>query len=61
MHADALPIEIDREAEHEVLELKGHRESNGKVKYLTSFVGYDSSEDMWLTELSLEHANKLLL
>ena len=31
VHADVLPIEIDREAEYEVSGIKGHREYNGKV------------------------------
>ena len=51
VHADVPPIEIDGEAENEVGEIKGHRVRNGKVQYLTSFAGFDSSEDMWLTEL----------
>ena len=60
VHADVLPIEIDREAEYEVAGIKGHREWNDELWYLTLFVGYDSSEDMWLSELQLEHADKLL-
>ena len=31
VHADMLPIEIDGEAEYEVLGIKGHRECNGEV------------------------------
>ena len=45
------PIEIDGEAEYEVAAIKGHRVRNGEIQYLTSFTGYDSSEDMWLSEL----------
>ena len=45
------PIEIDGEAEYEVDAIKGHRVRNGEIQYLTSFTGYDSSEDMWLSEL----------
>ena len=45
------PIEIDGEAEYEVSGIKGHREGNGELYYLTSFVGYDSREDLWLTKL----------
>ena len=51
VYADVPPIEIDGEAEYTVPGIKGHREQNDKLKYLTSFVGYDSIEDMWLTEL----------
>ena len=60
VHADVPPIEICGEAEYEVLGIKGHRECNGKVLYLISIMGYDISEDVWLTELQLEHADKLL-
>ena len=49
VHADVPPIEIDGEAEYEVAEIKGHRERQGEIQYLTSFVGFDSSEDMWLS------------
>ena len=45
------PIKIDGEVEYEVAAIKGHRERNGELKYLTSFAGYNSSEDMWLSEL----------
>ena len=51
VHADMPPIEIDGEAEYEVSGIKGYREQNAELHYLTSFVSYDSSEDMWLTEL----------
>ena len=59
-HADVPPIDIDREAEYKVGETKGHHMRNGEVQYLTLFTGFDSSEDMWLTELQLEYADKLL-
>ena len=29
------------------------------MQYLVSFVGYDASEDMWLAESQLEHAQEL--
>ena len=51
---------IDGEAEYEVAEIKGHHERQGEMQYLTSFVGFDSSEDMWLTTAQLEHAPMLL-
>ena len=57
VHADVPPIEIDGEAEYEVAAIKGHRERQGEMQYLTSFVGFDSSEDMWLTTAQLEHAS----
>ena len=49
VHADVTSIEIDGKAEYEVSEIKGHRERQGEMQYLTSFVGFDSSEDMWLS------------
>ena len=59
-HANVAPMAIDDEAEYEVAEIKGHRERQGEMQYLTSFVGFDSSEDMWLTTAQLEHAPVLL-
>ena len=41
-----LPIDIDGKSEYDVSDIKGHRERNGEVQYLTLFVGCDSSEDM---------------
>jgi len=41
-------VQIDGEDEYEVEGIKGHRERDGEMQYLTSFVGYDASEDMWL-------------
>ena len=49
--ADMPPIEIDGEAKYKVGEIKGHHVCNGEVYYLMSFAGFDSSVDMWLTEL----------
>ena len=48
LHADVPPVQIDGKDEYEVEGIKGHRERNGEMQYLTSFVGYDASEDMWL-------------
>ena len=60
IHADIPSIEIDGEAEYEVSKRKGHRERQDEMQYLTSFVGFDSSEDMWLSTAQLEHAPVLL-
>ena len=60
IHADVPPIEIDGKAEYGVSEIKGHRERQGGMQYLTLFVGFDSSEDMWLSTAQLEHALVLL-
>ena len=59
MHADVPSIEIDGEAEYKVGETKGYH-VRGEVQYLMLFTGFDSSEDTWLTEFQLEHADELL-
>ena len=60
VHADVASIEIDGKVENKVSEVKGHREYQGEVQYLTLFVVFDSSEDMWLSIAQLEHAPVLL-
>ena len=60
VHANVPSIEIDGEAEYEVSKIKGHHERQGEMQYLTLFVGFDSSEDIWLTTVQLEHALQLL-
>ena len=60
VHADVPPIKIDGKAEYKVAEIKGHHEVQGEMQYLTLFVGFDSSEDMWLPTAQLEHAPVLL-
>ena len=46
VHADVPPIKTDGKAEYKVASIKGHCEHNSELQYLTSFVGFDSSEDM---------------
>ena len=60
VHADVPSIDIDGEAEYKVSEIKGRREHQGEMQYLTSFMGFDSSEDMWLSTAQLDHAPVLL-
>ena len=60
IHADVPPIEINGKAEYKVSEIKGHHEHQGELQYLTLFVGFDSSEDIWLSTVQLEHAPVLL-
>ena len=55
VHADMPPIKEDGEAGYKVASIKGHYERNVKMQYLISFIGFDSSEDMWLTTVQLEH------
>ena len=60
VHADLPSIKIDGKAEYEVAEIKGHHERQGEMQYLTLFIGFDSSEDMWLSTAQLKHAPVLL-
>ena len=60
VHANVPSIKIDSEAKYKVAEIKGHHERQGEMQYLTLFVGFDSSEDMWLSTAQLEHAPVLL-
>ena len=60
VHANVPSIIIDGKAEYKVSEKKGHRKHQGEMQYLTLFVGFDSSEDMWLSTAQLEHASVLL-
>ena len=49
IHAGVPPIRMDGEAEYKVAKIKSHHERQGEMQYLTLFVGFDSSEDMWLS------------
>ena len=60
VHADVPSIKIDGKAEYKVSEIKVHHECQGEMQYLTLFVGFESSEDMWLSTAQLEHAPVLL-
>ena len=48
LHRTAPPVDIDDEVEYEVHRIKAHCMHRNELQFLTSFVGYDSSEDMWL-------------
>ena len=60
VHTNVPSIKIDGKAEYKVSEIKGHHERQDEMQYLTMFVGFDSSEDMWLSTAQLEHAPVLL-
>ena len=49
VYADVPSIKIDGKAEYKVSKIKGHHERQGKMQYLTLFVGFDGFEDMWLS------------
>ena len=60
VHANVPSIEIDGKAEYKVAEIKGHREQQGEMQYLTLYIGFDSLEDMWLSTAQLDHTTLLL-
>ena len=60
VHADVPSIKIYGKAEYKVSEIKSHHERQGEMQYLTSFVGFDNSEDMWLSIAQFQHAPVLL-
>ena len=60
VHADVPSIKKDGKADYKVAEIKGHCGCQGKIQYLTLFVGFDSSENMWLSTAQLEHKPVLL-
>ena len=45
----APPVEVDDKVEYEVHRIKAHHLHRNELQFLTSFIGYDSSEDMWLS------------
>ena len=49
LRSTAPPVDIDDETEYEVHRIKAHRLHRNELQFLTSFVGFDSSEDMWLS------------
>ena len=49
LRSTAPPVDIDDETEYEVHRIKAHCLHRNELQFLTSFVGFDSSEDMWLS------------
>ena len=55
------PIVVDGTAEFEVERILAHRDHRGHAReYLVHWAGYDSSEDLWLTESDLHNAPAVL-
>ena len=48
LHRTAPPVDIDDEVKYEVHHINAHHMHRNKLQFLTSFIGYDSSKDMWL-------------
>ena len=53
-------MELDSEAKCEEEAIVGNRLFMGKLQFIAFFVGYDTSENMWLAEEYLSKARKLL-
>ena len=49
LRSTAPPVDIDDETEFEVHRIKAHCMHRNELQFLMSFVGFDSSEDMWLS------------
>ena len=54
------PLEIDGEEYYEVQAIRKHRVVHGEVQYLVKWVGYDESENLWLTATQLDSAKQIL-
>ena len=55
------PIVVDGDPEYEIERIVAHRDQRGRAReYLVRWVGHDSSEDLWLTELDLQNAPDVL-
>ena len=46
---EAPPLEIDSEEHYKVQAIQKHHVVCGEVQYLVKWVGYDESENLWLT------------
>ena len=57
---EAPPLEIDGEEHYEVQAIWKHRVVHGEVQYLVKWVGYDESENLWLTATQLDSAKQIL-
>ena len=49
LHRTALPVDINDKLEYEVHRIKAHHMHHDELQFLTSFKGYNSFEDMWLS------------
>ena len=54
------PLEIDGEEHYKVQAIRKHRVICGEVQYLVKWVGYDESENLWLTTTQMDSAKQIL-
>ena len=56
LHRTAPLVDVDDQLEYEVHCIKAHSMHWDELKFLILFVGYDSSEEMWLSAGYLKNA-----
>ena len=49
LHHTAPPVDVDNKLKHEVHRMKAYCMRCDELQFLTSLVGYDGAEDMWLS------------
>ena len=54
------PEIVDNEEEYEIEAIIAHRKNGKRRQYLVKWMGYESSENSWLTEAELTHSPDLL-
>ena len=57
---EAPPLKIDGEEHCKVQAIQKHSVFRGEVQYLVKWVGYDESENLWLTATQLDSAKQIL-
>ena len=50
------PVEVEGQEEYELDSIVSHRKVKNRMQYLVKWKGYDDSENMWLPESRLGHA-----
>ena len=53
-------MEIDGKEQYKVEAIRKHRVVCGEMQFLAKWVGYDDSENLWLTASQLELAKEIL-
>ena len=57
---EAPPLEIDGEEHYKFQPLRKHCVVRGEMQYLVKWIGYDESENFWLTASQLDSAKQIL-
>ena len=56
----APPVEIDSEEQYKVEAIRKHHVVHTEMQFLVKWVGYDESENLWLTASQLDLAKEIL-